>query len=178
VYRTRISPKRRSLTIAKVRYQPHKAWVTSWVTHDAPIELPRKIELGCQEISEKADTWSHAIALLDLYSISRAEFEHPTTSSRARARLQRGERRSETVVSWPKKPALDALEMAVANCSLVRIGCWSGLHQFTRRAYRWLRKARSCSECRVRQNCTYIAMHWRSLQARKLDGIGWTIGCA
>jgi hypothetical protein len=49
-----------------------KTWVTSWVTHDAPIELPRKIELECQEISEKAGTWSHAIALLDLYSISRA----------------------------------------------------------------------------------------------------------
>jgi hypothetical protein len=72
-----LGPRRRSLAIAKVRCQPRK----TWVTYDAPIELPRKIELGCQEIIEKAATWSHAIALLDLYSISRAEFEHPTTSS-------------------------------------------------------------------------------------------------
>ena len=62
MYRTRISLKSCSLTIDKVRYQPHK----TWVTHDAPIELPRKIELACQEIIEKADTCLHAIALLDL----------------------------------------------------------------------------------------------------------------
>ena len=70
--------------------QPRKTWVTSWVTHGAPIELPRKLELERQEITEKAGTWSHAIALLDLYSISRAEFELPETSARVRARCAAG----------------------------------------------------------------------------------------
>jgi hypothetical protein len=32
VYRTRISPKLRSLTIGKNRYRSRKTWVTSWVT--------------------------------------------------------------------------------------------------------------------------------------------------
>jgi hypothetical protein len=64
VYRTRISPKWGSLTIAKVRYQPHKTWVTSWVTHDAPIELPRKIGLGYRKIRGKAAAGPHTVALL------------------------------------------------------------------------------------------------------------------
>jgi hypothetical protein len=40
VYRTRISPKLRSLTIAQVRYQPDIFGVTLGVTEDARIELP------------------------------------------------------------------------------------------------------------------------------------------
>ena len=31
-----------------------RVWVNSWVTHDALIELPRKIEFECQEITEKS----------------------------------------------------------------------------------------------------------------------------
>jgi hypothetical protein len=52
-----------------------------------------RIEFGCQEITEKAGTWSHAIALLDLYSISRPEFELPETSAGVRARCAAGVRR-------------------------------------------------------------------------------------
>src|ERR1022692_3914880 len=77
----------------------------------APIELPRKIEFECQEISEKAGTWSHAIALLDLYSISRAEFEDPTTFAGARSTEHEQDcggasGDSETVVSRPKNRRL------------------------------------------------------------------------
>lgn len=36
------------------------------------LRYPGKFEFERQEISEKAGTWSHAIALLDLYPISRA----------------------------------------------------------------------------------------------------------
>jgi hypothetical protein len=83
----------------------------TWVTHDAQIELPRNIEFGCQEISAKAGTWSHAIALLVLYSISRAEFEHPTTFARARAILRRGEWR----LSLPENPFMHSRIRAGAD---------------------------------------------------------------
>jgi hypothetical protein len=115
----------RSLTIGKVRYKPPH----TWVTHDARIELPGKIEFGFQEIIEKAGIWPYAIALLDLYSISRPEFEHPTTSSRARARLRRGRETRDSIrmlggVSSVKSQSVATKHRAKAH--LVRHGAGRG----------------------------------------------------
>jgi|SRR5271166_3487259 len=96
-----------------------KTWVTSWVTHDVPIELPGNIEFGCQEISEKAGTWSPAIALVDLYSISRAEFEHSATSARA-PKIAAGHVEILRRSSPDQKNRRLSLEMAAARRSLMR----------------------------------------------------------
>jgi hypothetical protein len=64
--------------------------VPSWVTHDASIELPRKLNWSARKSPKRLVLGSHAIALLDLYSISRAEFELPETSARVRARCAAG----------------------------------------------------------------------------------------
>jgi hypothetical protein len=56
--------------------------VINQVTHDSLIELPRKIQFECPEIVEKSWRLMRAIALPDLNSISRSEFELPTTPTK------------------------------------------------------------------------------------------------
>lgn len=66
----------------KVRYQPHKTWVTSWVTRDASIELPRKIQFSVRTLWKKLALGQTRLLFSDLNSISRPEFELHATPTR------------------------------------------------------------------------------------------------